>query len=374
MYKHLIIGISCLIVMTYAGIGLGQNKLIEEIKILDVSKNTITVYFKTTRPSSGVVKYGMFKTKLDNITYSIGPATEHYGTMVDLQEGSEVWFRIECTDTAGVMETTNIYKEETKGIPPLRLIRSDVEGVTDSGGMVVVITNLPTKLWFEASMDIKKLREIVEETEQWSGVYRSYHPIYINGHKIRLDAFPPLTDVYYRFSAEDTLGRSLRSDILSFKTNELNVAIYKPVEGNFDNPRLVTDGGLNYFNSMATSGDPMYKEQWIIVDLEDFVEIDKIITYWRSITRPLDFDIYGSFDKENWKPIAEHLTTDSGTGGLSQTGDPLHILTVDAKGVMYRYLKLYIPKGAKYFKKRRGLDFVQLFEIKVYPVVRMKER
>ena len=129
----------------------------------------------------------------------------------------------------------------------------------------------------------------------------------------------------------------------------------------------ITDGTLDYFKGMATSGDPKNADQWVKIDLGDIFTLDKILTFWRGTAYPNQFSLLVSLDGKAWKTISDDLDAGRGEISRSESGDPLMIVTTDAEKSMARFVKLFVQKGARCYQKHRNFHFVQLFEIKVYP-------
>lgn len=374
---------------------LAAEAVFKEYRVVEKTEHTVTISWKTTIPMTGNVRYGTDRSAMDQLVYLIGPETEFLVTLSNIPEGSEVWFRIEGMDTGGESYRTPIYMEETVGNPPLKVVLEGWDELGDSGGVYRIATRVPTKFWFEAGLrkDLLEGENFPARDEEgtgWElqgeskGLFRTEQMEFSRGHKVYLKNFPPMRRIYYHCLFEDTLGRRLVTEVKFIQTKEKNIALGKPVRGTFTrNPdpqfitgpganERVTDGDMTYTKGMATSGDPMTSENWLVVDLLTPEEIDTVVTYWRRIARPLNFELYGSLDGNDWKAIALRQTSESGSDGGSDSGDPLKIVETDANGMLSRYIKLRIPQGALYYSKRRAMNFVQLFELKVYPVVRMK--
>jgi hypothetical protein len=191
----------------------------------------------------------------------------------------------------------------------------------------------------------------------------------------------PGRSCYYQARVWDAYGSMAESPVKNFAPARENAALGKKVLGTFSElpPRdsfvnkngdvlaRVTDGGTSYFTAMATSRSVNLEDQYAIIDLGKSSPISNVVTYWRNLAYPLEFDISISNDGVNFGDGAAGLNAGSGAFSRSDTGDPMRVVSADLKGTLARYVKVLVKKGAPCFQKHADWDFVQLMEVEVYP-------
>ena len=187
---------------------------------------------------------------------------------------------------------------------------------------------------------------------------------------------------YFIVEGEDEFHNKI-SEKGSFVSEEKNIALNKKVTGTFNGKYIadkfklegdvisrMTDGVLSYRTGMSVSGDPSKNNQYFIINLGELEFIDKILIYFRALCYPQNFSVSISKNKKDWKKIVKNANAEYGGTGLSGTGDPMKIVSIDANGEQIQYIKFFMKKGSKFYKKYDLYNFIQIFEVKVYPVIK----
>jgi hypothetical protein len=182
---------------------------------------------------------------------------------------------------------------------------------------------------------------------------------------------------FYKVKAWDTEGNLAESRIGTIKPFKI-VSRYKAVNGTFVNlppndryvdrkePVLkrVVDGKTGYFTSMATSGSVGAEDQYVTVDLGSNQRLNSVVTYWRALAYPENFEVKVSRDGKKWDDVGIFNAAE-GAFARSDTGDPMKIVNIEARGRRARYVQVRIPKDSPIYTKHAIWDFVQLMEVEV---------
>lgn len=184
---------------------------------------------------------------------------------------------------------------------------------------------------------------------------------------------------YFIVQSTDSTGCTVNTGERMVTMPEANVALHRPVTGTFEHlpadanvqfdsdPRVnVTDGDDAFFTGTVNSGDVHAAEQWATVDLGESVAVRSVVTVWRRLAYPQAFRLYGSSDGGQWELLAWNIDAGAGAELRSSRGDPLYLVTTPAAGKCYRYVKVVVPKGSRFFVKHPEWRFVQLVELKVF--------
>ena len=184
---------------------------------------------------------------------------------------------------------------------------------------------------------------------------------------------------YFIVQSTDSTGWSVNTGERMVQMPEANVALHRPVTGTFghyptdanvqpDSDPLanITDGDDAFFTGTVNSGSIHAAEQWATVDLGDSVAVRSVVTVWRRLAYPLAFRLLGSRDGEEWELIEWNINAGEGAEARSSRGDPLLVVTNPAGGRQYRYVKVLLTQGSRFFVKHDNWDFVQLVELKVF--------
>lgn len=198
---------------------------------------------------------------------------------------------------------------------------------------------------------------------------------------VTLSGLKPKTTYFYQVKASDYSAASVASKALTFVTRGDNVALNKKVTGTFtalppkdkfvktgsdaDLLQRVTDGSMNYFNGMATSGPVPSADQYVVIDLGKSYSIKNITSFWRSLAYPNSLTIQVSSDNSTWTTLADGVDVGAGGFARSDNGDPMQVISMDST-LSGRYVKLLVSKGSAFFHKHADWDFVQLMEVKVF--------
>jgi len=193
----------------------------------------------------------------------------------------------------------------------------------------------------------------------------------------KLMGLAPGKTYFYKVKAWDTDGNMVESRIGTIKPFKV-VSKYKAVRGTFVNlppndryvdrkdPVLkrVVDGGTSYFTSMATSGSVQTEDQFVTVDLGSDQRLNSVITYWRALAYPENFEVRVSRDGKNWEDVGTFNAAE-GAFARSDAGDPMLIVNIGARGKRARYVQIRVPKDSPIYTKHAIWDFVQLMEVEV---------
>ncbi|MBI4178787.1 discoidin domain-containing protein [bacterium] len=339
----------------------------DTIQIASVDTHGAQIRWVTDAPSNGNIYYGLRVGEATRTMLVIDQAKDHLTGLYGLEEGENYVFRITARDTAGKRETSDWHTFRTLGDAAPRIVKVDQVHPRMDGGKFVWRANVPVQGTFECGYDTTYGFQTEEKT-------------YNIAHEVLVQRFRPRRRIQYRITARDRRGREAPEWIGTFTTAEDNIAAKAKTTGTFtrnpepnfipDTPPIIdriTDGALNYFHSMATSGDPDKDTQWVEIDLGKIQIVGQVLTYWRQLAYPLKFAVKGSLDGERWVDLGDTHNAATGAVVRSYTGDPVLEHVVPVGGMVLRYVRVEVPKGAPYHKRFDNYRFVQLFELKVFP-------
>jgi hypothetical protein len=347
---------------------------ITEIVVEEIEDHRATVRWKTNLAIPSSLRYGNNRYCLDQVLISPSAKRKHRLTLNNLLAGTNYFFVIQAKTERGIIESKiNTFK--TTGIPLPIVVAVKILEKKKHSVILFWRTNVKTK-------------GVVEYGEEETYGRRVVSEVFQQEHRVELKGFKPLQKGYFLIKAEDELGRTTQSSPGHFTTAEDNIALHCLVEGSFvhlpDDPYVkknrsnplarVTDGVISYFTGMAQSGNPEEEDQWVKIDLGRERACEWVIVFWRSLAYSQEYSLLGSSDGENWEEIKRNLNAEDGVLEQCQTDrvgvtTPCWIVKTKVGGKTYRYVKLYMKKGSKYFNKFPDCKFVQLMEIKVYPVI-----
>ena len=337
------------------------------LRVDAIDVHSAVIVWQTSIPSNGRIDYGEDLSAANRVALAVDVDTFHRTLLFGLREGEDHVCRVFASDTQGAQIRSGWTSFRTLGIPAPRIVRVDIKEQTWKGAHLEWISNIPVKGGLECGYDT-------------SYGYSKKETAFGRVHEVHLDRFSPRRTVVYRITARDARGKDIPPYPGKFQTAEHNIAGGCTVAGTFfrnpdrpfitDSPPLlqrVTDGRTSYFTGMATSGNPAEETQWVEIDLGSIQDITHILTYWRRIAYPLNFTLKGSLDGDRWYGFGDQFT-ESGSAAVSETGDPMieHLAAIGQYAI--RYVRMEVPKGAAIFKKFDNYNFVQLFEVKVYPM------
>lgn len=332
-----------------------------------IDTHSAMVRWVTDGPSNGQVRYGLNTREASKMSLELMMDRDHRTFLHGLLEGEIYMYQVIAR---GEMEgeVRSAWKEfQTSGVPAPKIRSVEMAEVTKEGGRMIWRANIPVKGIFECGYDT-------------SFAFRQAEDRFAPAHEVHIKRFSPRRQINYRILAED--ARGLRAPLYegSFMTAEHNIALRMPVRGTFtanaepsaikDTPPIlarVTDGKLDYFEGMASSGDPARADQWVEVDIGKIERVDQVLTYWWQLAYPKKFTIKASLDGERWDTLGDTHDASAGVSMRSATGDPLWEHTADVGNRVYRYIRVEVPMGSPYHKRFSKYNFVQMFELKIYP-------
>ena len=344
----------------------------DTVAIENIDTHGAMIRWVTNAPANGTIYYGNSTAEATQVTITLDNQKNHWTPIYTLREGEDYVFRITARDTAGVMRQSDWHMFRTLGVPAPKITNVDFVEITREGGRAVWRSNIPVRGTFECGYDT-------------TYGFRTLEKKFNKAHEVTIKRFNPRRRVLYRILAEDARGLRAPQWRGEFMTAEHNIAVGSKVTGTFvrnpepsyvkDTPPIierVTDGGMSYFENMATSGDPDSDTQWVEIDLGKIHDASEILTYWRALAYPKKFSLRISLNRENWYDLGDTFDASTGKTFRSATGDPLWEHEALLGNRILRYIRLEVPKGAPYYKRFDGYKFVQLFELKVYPVEEIK--
>lgn len=341
-------------------------KLASSLTLKEAGEDYAVFSFKTTAPAYGSVCVGTSREKVEESSHTVcmNLGTEHLIKVENLKPGERYYAKAIIRDLHGSeVDKSEIIEFYTKGDPQPYF---DVIKASPWVWSVAffVKTSVPSRLKVILKKDNKPV--------WWSQYdYPSTEKMFV------AEGLTPETVYTFELKAFNTAGTRWVEYKGEVKTRSWNVALNKPVRGTFNNPDIadnfklkppiisrVVDGSLFYREGMACSFDPAKKAQWVQIDLQKKYALKCVKTYWRALCYPRDFSVLVSNDGKHWQKVAEHLDAGKVKTWHSPYGDPIKIVETSLKGE-WRYVKIYIPKGAKYYRKFKNYRFVQLYEVEV---------
>lgn len=354
----------------------------EEIKIAvntDIGDHYAQIRWETNVETTGQVLYHPVGKFQNNLAISIERSTTHAVRLSNLLAGTMYQYQVKVKDTEGHVVSSEWATFTTTGIPLPLFEEICVGSLTKTSAVVLCRTNVPTKLWVEYGTD-------TEEGQSQGLPLRLYeNRLMIRGelmdiYRIQINGLQPDMSYHFRLTAYDNDCHEIISSDHEFTTMEDNIALHAMATGTFgecpDDKYIardkgflerVTDGNTSYFTGMATSGDVTLQDQFVVIDMGIIQPIDRIKVYWRRLAYSKDYSIKISNDGENWTVLALGINAEDGIDELSDTGDPMKVVTTQGSGAKARFVQVFVPKGSDFFHKHEEWRFVQLMEVKVYP-------
>jgi len=340
---------------------------INNIKIIKIGENYAQIYWETDIETVSQIRYGIKNT--DNLATEMIYRKKHILELKNLLKGTKYYFNIIAISANKKLKKSELLDFITEGIPLPLFNNIRIENIDWSRAEFFIRSNIPLKIKIEYGTSQNKF---VFSKRKKSGMHKE--------NNLFLDNLKPLKRYYYHIKGTDQFGNKIEKTG-SFISAEKNIALGKKVHGTFNEKSIkdkfslegdvigrITDGSLHYQTGMAVSGDPMEKDQFFIIDLGDEEHIDKILLYFRALCYPEKFSISIAKKENEWELLEKNINAGYGTNGLSESGDPLKIVALDADGKKARFIKFYMEKGSPYYKKYDFYNFIQVFEAKVYPV------
>ena len=331
-----------------------------------VDTHNAVIVWSTDTVTSGQIEYGLTTATASQLSLVLDQDAHHQTLLFGLPEGEDHVCRITARG-AGTKIQSGWLPFRTRGIPMPKVINAGVSALAKDGGTLTWTSNVPVKGIFECGYDTAYG---IQKAEDRFSPY----------HEITVTRFYPRERVFYRIRGTDDRGYVMPERRGEFVTMEDNIAVRAKVDGTFirnpepgfvrDTPPIldrVTDGILNYFTGMATSGDPAGDTQWVQIDLGSVNLVGQILTYWRQLAYPMKFSVQGSIDGVRWMDFGDTFDAGAGSSARSQSGDPMWEHVVNVRNLVLRYIRVDVPQGAPYYKRFDNYRFVQMFELKVYP-------
>ncbi|MBP7652333.1 discoidin domain-containing protein [Candidatus Dependentiae bacterium] len=331
---------------------IGEQLLIES----SISLNTAVIEIQTDTECYSRLMFGEKENKLSNILLQTDMTKKHRYEISNLSEGTKYFYKIEYyTDV--FKQSSGIGNFVTLGIPSPFI--NEMKVISDIRKIKFLVkTNIPIK--YEIEINNIKLIDSEYKTEI----------------DFDIDNLKPGTEYLYslRIYNEKNVEHTETGKV---RTRDNNMALYKKTEGTFNiNPEekfikneppiidRITDGKLNYFTGLATSGNIKTDNQSIIIDLEQDTEIEKIKVYWRGLAYSKNYLIMLSKDKKKWELAEKNIDALKGIQMLSESGDPVFMneISINKSG---RYVRLWIPQNSDFYCKHNHWNYVQIFEIEI---------
>ncbi|MBN1899193.1 MAG: discoidin domain-containing protein [Spirochaetes bacterium] len=338
----------------------------KDIRIKKVSENGAIIEWETSLPAQGMVKYGVNQSELFGISYDVSVKKSHSLNLGNLKKGTIYYFAIVAsTKDHKIVSPVNQFR--TEGIPDLDIIINQIIDITKDSAKIGWAFTQP--VWTTLKyVEVPKTDYVEHKADKMDS----------SGTFI-LKKLKPDTSYYYVIEGKDEKGKSVKSPIRQFKTARWNKALSKKAEGTFihyleDDPyydkkspvlERITDGRLNYFNSMAVSGPVAKESQYVIIDLGQVRSVKAIEVYWRALSYSRDYALYTSRDKKNWEIVQEHIDAGTGQGIRGEKGSPIVYNRINCQKKA-RYVKMEVKKESQVFNKHKKWLFVQIMEIMVF--------
>lgn len=320
-----------------------------------------TVRYRTSFPVTSSILYGF---ELQGLQQS-GPQsperrTEHAVTLPALLPGTEyqVWVLADGRPVGAAADRP--FRFTTAGSPFPRVVETEVLERGAERLKIRFRTNVPTTarlVWGERVDEV--FRSDRRATE----------------HVFDVPNLRPRTEYAYHVVLEDAEGRKMTMPRATVSTDEANAARGRPVEGTFTHltesmepgpvlPR-VTDGRLDYFEGMATSGDPGETDQWVRIDLGAAREIEEVEVIWRGNAFPRAFYVVVGAEAGEARYPGGPFDAGGGDFSRSERGDPLRHVRVPVTDGPVRFITVFVPRGSPY-QAREGWRWIQLAEVKAH--------
>lgn len=324
------------------------NISVSDVSVTEITEGSAVIRWKTSFPVKTALLYGYRRGHMKDVGGRLEVTTDHEVRLSNLFSGIEYTVFPLIGEKGG---DPIVFR--TKGIP-LPFAHDELLSTGRDTAAIRFKSNIPSSAWLE-----------------WKDGSRTPPTRRGLDHLIELTGLLPRTTYEYQIVTKDAAERATATPWMMFTTKSNNAAVHKPVSGTFvrvlpdqtcGGLERITDGRLDYFEGMATSGDLTETDQWAEVDLGVAKEITTVETIWRGNAYPKGFYILTSLDRENWSYPGFGLDAGAGSAERSERGDPLLRVAavVDQK---IRYVKVFVPKGSDFFTR---WDYIQLAEIEAH--------
>jgi hypothetical protein len=327
----------------------------------EAGENEATVRYRTSFPVSTAILYGFDLQSLQqSAIHSPDRRTDHAVTLPALLPGTayEVWVLVDGRPVG--VGRDRPFEFTTAGTPFPRVVRTEVLERGTDRLKIRFRTNVPTTArlaWGE------RVDAVLRSDRRGTT------------HVFDVPALRPRTEYVYHVVLEDAGGRKMTMPAATVRTDEANVGRGRPVDGTFTHlaegmtpgpvlPR-VTDGRLDYFEGMATSGDPGETDQWVRLDLGSSLDVEEIEVIWRGNAYARAFVVAVGATPDEARYPGGPFDAAEGEFSRSERGDPLRHVRVPVRDGPVRFITIFVPRGSGY-QAREGWRFVQLAEVKAH--------
>lgn len=340
----------------------GENG-IENVRIVDITKHTAAIEYTTVVATTSQVRYSPWRPDMNNVLIDQRVRTEHRLEMDGLLEGTEYYIQALIPKDEVF---SGIHKFRTEGKPLPIILNINLDEIEPARARLILTgnTGLNWKLYYgkyDGMMDAEAAKNSPDGKVSEMVGYETMHGFEMIGLK-------PRTRYYFLLKAEDDEGRETESDLHGFDTPSVNLALGKPVEGTFrnelddsyitpsDNPiGRVTDGDETYFGGFAKSMSPSLYKQFVMVDLEEVVEVAEVVVVWSRLAIPEEYTVKVDDGDQEWETVLEvdadgKKTEVSVLERRSSRGDPLVDVTIPVNRKLRR-VRLDAPMGVKMISK-----------------------
>lgn len=336
---------------------------IKNLKVKDITKNSAGVCWHTEEETIGQINYGVSMKQMYNVAVDANKGYKHCVYLRSLLKGTTYYYRIMInTEDKPVM--SKVYLFQTKGIPLPVLMDIKTKTLKPESAQLNYIINTPCQITLSyLNKNNSKKKTITIKEYQEKGI-------------LELKNLIPETIYYYSLELKNTTGEHIKTGVFHFTTPVNNLALYKKVIGTFDQipkdpfisrttPVLnrITDGMLNYFHSMATSGKVKKNDQFIIIDMGKTIQFSRVFIYWHALACHKDYTISTSIDSKKWQIQAQKINARKGKSIKGEKNVPVVFNEVSFKPIKARYIKLFIKKDSSFYVRSNSWDFVQLMEV-----------
>jgi len=346
-----------------------------DVEVEHLNDTTVLITYKTDFPSQTNLRYGP-EGPVFNRVYSIHQSvTEHVARLDKLVPGTQYYYQIIF---GGENEMSPVFSFKTTGEPPPVISKIHMPDPGPRSAKIQLKANKPVR-W---KITWGPYSTVMTEEEAASDPSAQVFEIDERGSvELLLRDLAPRRRYFFIVEAEDSAGKTAKSDLLGFDTAPVNLALGKPVDGTFthelidkyiektDTPMArVTDGDLNYHTGFAKSRKVSIEDQWIEIDLGGEEKVSEVVVCWSELAVPEDYTVsVRGEDGEAGEILdvkdGEYPENVSITKTRSPRADPLVEVSVDVED-SFRFLRLDIPAGTK-IDSRIGWKYAVLAEVRV---------
>ncbi len=345
----------------------GKRNKIYDVKIKDVTENSVVISWKTEEPSQDHIVMARERRGRRTKIVDAGYKKNHTAFIKNLEKGHWYEFIIVSETPDGRKIESDVFRFRTRGIPYPEFVLVKSPSITPHSADIKADTNVPTKANLTLRFPSGEVKKFSSDT------FKTNHTFKVSGLK---------QETVYSFmvSAVDRFGNEVSTSWLSFTTPANNIALGKRVFGTFNNTSKditshggynsitnVVDGDLNYFTGMAVSFKVANADQYVVVDLGKVEPVKRIDVYWWGLAYSRDYQIDVSDDGKNWRVIERGIDAEDGSEVRSPRGDLLVKQSIVSK-FRARFVRLLARAGSSVgtrIKKWPALPVLYLSEVAV---------